>query len=324
MDKHHLRYAFNLSRKFILSDGSFENLAVNNRVMIEKLKEWLLRVYPMNYILKKPAAGAFTIFVFNFLFALLYKPVGAHAGSFLNYGATMAVYSTGSALMVFLAAILLKKYVSPKTGNNWNILLEAAAILVALLMMGLATYLLAFIIEPPSNRWNFATFFDSVKRTVLIGMIPFLAISMMNLRYRLLGEKVVFSSANQPTEPVNSVSGKPIRIISQLKKETLEFLPDQFVYAESDGNYVNFYLHRSGKVVKEMIRNSLGNIEVQFGEIPWFFRTHRAFIVNLKKVASAKGNTLGYRLKLTGIESEIPVARNKTRDFLKLLEGIKA
>jgi hypothetical protein len=292
--------------------------------MTEKLKEWLLRVYPINFILKKPLAGAFTIFIFNFLFALLYRPVGVHAGSFLNYGATMAFYSAGSALMVFLVAVILKKYLAPKIGGHWNILFEAAAIMVALLMMGLATYLLAFLLEPPSNRWNFATFFDSVKRTALIGMVPFLVISMMNLRHRFLGGKVVFSSADHPTESHKSISGKPIRIISQLKKETLEFLPDQFIYAGSDGNYVNFYLDRNGKVEKEMIRNSLGNIEEQFGGMPLFFRTHRAFIVNLKKVASAKGNTLGYRLKLTGIETEIPVARNKTHDFLKLLESIKA
>jgi hypothetical protein len=303
---------------------SFENNAGFKKVMREKLKEWLARAYPMNFILKKPLPGALAIFAFNFLFAWLYRPVGAHAGSFLNYGATMAVYSAGSALMVFLVAWLLKKYTPFHNSNRWNITLEISAIIIALFAMGLATYLLAFLIEPPSNRWNLTTFFDSVNRTALIGIIPFLTFSMVNIRYWLMGSKVVFTSSNQTTESGKSDTGKPIRIISQLKKETLEFSPEQFIYAESDGNYVNFYLDRRGKLAKEMIRNSMGNIEEQFEDIPMLFRTHRAFIVNLKKVASAKGNTLGYRIKLTGIDKEIPVARNKTHDFLKLLKVYKA
>ncbi len=292
--------------------------------MRDKIKEWLARAYPMNFILKKPLSGAMAIFAFNFLFALLYRPVGTHAGSFLNYGATMTVYSVGAALMVFLVAWLLKKYTPFHSRNKWNIMLEISAIIVALFAMGMATYLLAFVIEPPSNRWNFNTFFDSIKRTALIGIIPFLAFSMMNIQQWLIGNKVVFSSSDKSTVADESTSSKQVRIISQLKKETLEFLQPEFYYAESDGNYVNFYIQRGGRVQKEMIRNSMANIEEQFKEMPWFFRTHRAFIVNLKKVASAKGNSLGYRVKLTGLETEIPVARNKTHDFLKLLKAYKA
>jgi DNA-binding LytR/AlgR family response regulator len=71
-------------------------------------------------------------------------------------------------------------------------------------------------------------------------------------------------------------------------------------------------------VKKEIIRNSINNIEQQLSGIPYFLRIHRAFIVNLKKVRSKQGNTLGYLIKLAGPEFKIPVSRKNTRIFNEL------
>jgi DNA-binding LytR/AlgR family response regulator len=109
-----------------------------------------------------------------------------------------------------------------------------------------------------------------------------------------------------------------IEIISKLKKEQLSFNPGQLLYATSDGNYVLFYLNRNNKIEKEIIRNSISDIEQQLSHIPYFMRTHRAFIVNVKEVRMQKGNTLGYRLKLFGIDTEIPVSRSYTQPFNQL------
>jgi DNA-binding LytR/AlgR family response regulator len=110
-----------------------------------------------------------------------------------------------------------------------------------------------------------------------------------------------------------------IRIESQLKKEELNFYPNQFIYAESEGNYTSFHLKLENQIKRKIIRNSISNIEQQLSTIPYFFRTHRAFIINLKMIDSQKGNTLGYRLKLSGIDNEIPVSRQKTRDFDEIM-----
>jgi hypothetical protein len=52
-------------------------------------------------------------------------------------------------------------------------------------------------------------------------------------------------------------------------------------------------------VRKEIYRNSITEIEKQLLKIPFITRSHRAFIVNIKRILSKKGNSLGYRLKLT-------------------------
>ncbi len=292
--------------------------------MRKKLLDLYNKDYPQNLIFRKPVPGSIAIFIFIWLFALLYRPLGTHAGSFLGYGLTMAAYSVGASLIVFGVAKFVNMKLIEKKNCNWNILYEAGAIVVTLFLMGIATYFIAFIIEPPSDRWNFSTFFDSIKRTALIGMIPFLAVSTMNLRFWLTSNKIVYSTSVKTNNADISDNENPIRIISQLKKEELDFSPNQFIYAESDGNYVVFHVDRNGKMEKELIRNSMNGIEDQLSKIPWFFRTHRAFIINLKKVTSAKGNTLGYRVNLIGIKAEIPVARNKTRQFMKLLKEFKS
>jgi DNA-binding LytR/AlgR family response regulator len=184
--------------------------------------------------------------------------------------------------------------------------------------MGIIIYFAGFLLEISANRWNLATLFDSLLSAFLIGIVPFMFFTIINYRY-LLVEDVIqnFNALN------NSPPGKEeklIRIVSRLKKEELEFYPGHFIYAESDGNYIVFHLNIDGQIKKRIIRNSISNIEQQLSVIPYLFRTHRAFIVNLKMVRSQNGNSLGYRLKLSGTDSEIPVSRQKARDFDQIMK----
>ena len=119
-------------------------------------------------------------------------------------------------------------------------------------------------------------------------------------------------SAGQPEEL--------IRIGSQLKKEELSFYPSQFLYAASEGNYVVFHWMENNQVRKKLIRNSISNIEQQLSAIPFCIRTHRAFIVNVRQIVSQKGNTLGYRIKLEGVDDILPVSRQNAREFDQLLK----
>jgi DNA-binding LytR/AlgR family response regulator len=123
---------------------------------------------------------------------------------------------------------------------------------------------------------------------------------------------------NLPSEkPVHLADEELIHIESQLKKEDVSFYPGQLIYAESDGNYVVFYLDIDDRLQKKSVRNSITNIEGQLSSIPYLMRIHRAFIVNLRKVTVKKGNSLGYRLKLSGTDAEIPVSRQNTIAFDK-------
>jgi hypothetical protein len=268
-------------------------------------------------MLKNPAIGSLIIFCFFFLFMYIYKPLNTHESQIAGYTVTMAIYGIACALTVFGIGKMLHslKYFSKE--EEWTLLKESIAIFLILLTMGIVVYFMAFIVEKPTDRWNFSTFFDSCKNVFLIGVIPFLFFTILNFRYFHYHTNL---SVIEPVGSPDVASDFPeeiIQIDSKLKKEKLNFYPSQFLYAMSEGNYVEFYLNRDNHIQKEIIRNSISNIADQLMEIPFCVRTHRAFIVNVKKVHLKKGNTLGYRLKLTGIDVEIPVSRQNIKTFIQ-------
>lgn len=283
--------------------------------MKNRFAAWLNRKYPRNYLIENPFTGAVIIALFCFLFTVLYKPLHAHASPDLGFGYTMALYSFGSgiSLLVFIRILGFCKWFTDIKG--WTVLREIAAVILILTGIGTVIYLMGFLIEPPSGRLNMQTYLDSVSRAFLLGLIPFTFFSAMNYKHLTADPALTSLKYDTNTSNGNLPVDKVIRISSRLKKEELSFCPDDLLYAESDGNYVVFHVLRNNILKKELIRNSISNIEQQLADIPFIMRTHRAFIVNLKKVTVRQGNILGYQLKLSGIDYIIPVSRNNIRKF---------
>jgi hypothetical protein len=283
------------------------------------LQKYLSGKFPRNFIIQKHLAGGIIIATFSFLFLVLYKPLGVKAARSFSFEATMAVYSLFSGISAFLASIFIKSMKWFKDEKEWTILKELLAALFVISATCLSVYFLGFVVEESLPRWNLATFFDSFIHAFLIGIIPFSFFTLVNYRY-FFPHNIIKSPKN--IDEPGPAEEKMIRISSQLKKESLSFYPSELIYAESDGNYVIFYLVKDKRLKKEMIRNSINNIEQQLSEFPFLFRTHRAFIVNMKKVTGKHGTTLGYNLRLSGIEIQIPVSRNNTKKFNRLLSDL--
>ncbi len=287
--------------------------------MINQIYKWLNRKYPQNYIIKKPYTGIIILSLTNFGFMALYKPLNAHEANPFSFEITMAIYSLLSAIFVLIFVKILKTFNFFSSNKDWTFLKELAAITIILLGMGITIYFIGFFIEAPTARWNWPTFLDSCKNAFLIGILPFTFFTVINYRFLLSPGEWINEEINA-TNSIKKISEEIINISSKLKKEELNFYPSQFVYAASDGNYVDFYLEQNDQIIKETIRNSIGSIEQQLSEIPYFIKTHRAFIVNLKKVQKKQGNTLGYHLILEGTKLEIPVSRQKIQIFNQRLE----
>lgn len=276
-------------------------------------KNIFTHLFPQNYIIAYPVRGSLILFLFSLLFTVFYQPLNTHEGEFLNFELTMLIYSGGISLAALGGIYLLRMVPFFGIDRRWTFGRELLAVLLLMLLMGCAVFLLAFIVEPPSitSRWNWATFFDSIVRTFFIVILPFVYFTSFNL-------KVFFRSGDFTQKGLTDddfEKGKKVIISSQLKKESLEFSEDEFLYAMSDGNYVIFYLFRQGEVKKIPIRNSISQIEKQLESFPAFVRCHRAYIVNVDQVQKKKGNSLGYRLRLSHISGEVPVSRSRIYDF---------
>jgi len=215
-------------------------------------------------------------------------------------------------------AVVIKRTNCFSKHEDWTVSKELLSIIIILISIGLSAYFLGFIMESPASRWNLKTFLDSFTRSVLIGIIPALFPSILNLRYAFTPESFQeYRTKDQGNQ--KEIAVEIIVIGSKAKKEELSFYPGEFIYAESEGNYVIFHLIKQEKSFEVVIRNSISEIEQQLAVIPFFMRIHRAFIVNLEKVSSKKGNSLGYRLELKGSNNVLPVSRQNTRKFDQMI-----
>lgn len=279
----------------------------------QNVKEILHARFPANLIIRRPGLGGWLIGLFCFLFLWLYRPLGAQPSKAFGFEMTMALYSVVVVLLIWGGISLLKKLPYFSEPVRWTLLKELMAIVYILLFLGMGVYLAGFFIEDGSiDRWNLPTFLDSLKQAVLIGLLPFGFLLLKNVPYLLPGQRA--ETTDEIAEA--AVADDPeVHINSSLKKEHLSFRLGDFLYAEAEGNYVAFHLFENQRLVKKLIRNSISNIEWQLSGHPDCFRSHRAFIVNLQKVTQRHGNASGYRLSLKGTDVQVPVSRQKARDF---------
>lgn len=283
--------------------------------MVFMISKWLNKRYPQNYIIRNPLIGSMVLLGFCILFIIIYKPLQTHESRFFSYNLTVAVYCLIVMIPLFGLLTILKRIRFFSDPEDWTVLKELLSVVISLTVMGITVYFAGFLLEPPGQRWNLVTFFDSLLSAFLVFVVPLSFFTVINYRYLLVSD---IQKQYNTAEALSGSSGESeelIRIVSQLKKEELSFYPNQFIYAESDGNYTVFYLKQDDQIKRRIIRNSISNIEKQLAVAPFLFRTHRAYIVNLKAVSSQKGNTLGYRLRLIGADREIPVSRQKTHDL---------
>ena len=272
------------------------------------------RTLPQNYILVSPGNGSLIFFCVIFLFLLIYRPVEIHESQFLSVEATILLYSILSAGFIYVMIVGLKSFASGfMSAKGWNLTKELSTVILLMIGLGSIIYLAAFIIEEPGERLNMTTYMDSIIRAGLVGMIPFLFFTALNLKY--LFESTLYRSTELISESENE---KWITIDTPLKKEELGFYPSQFIYAEAQGNYLKVSLFRKEGIEELNIRCSISGFEEQCKEIPFIVRVHRAYIVNLDRIQKAKGNSMGYRLKVGPVNSEIPVSRGYTARFRRL------
>jgi hypothetical protein len=287
--------------------------------MTTKLNKLLVKKFPQNFVIRKPFLGTAVILVISFIFVMLYRPFNVHPARTFSFAFTMGAYCISMAIPVLALAKILKRLSFFSDSNHWTILKEIISVLLILTGMGVFVYFTGFVVETPSDRWNMSTFISSMLIGFFIGIVPFSFFTLVNYRYLFV------TDISQEFKPVSGKDNPTrneeiIRIPSQLKKEEVSFYPGELVYAESDGNYVVFYLMINGRSQKKMVRNSMNNIEEYLSDISFLKRIHRAYIVNLKYIGSAKGNTLGYRIRLSGMDVEIPVSRQNSRNFIQLIK----
>ena len=284
---------------------------------LRNIHNWFSKPYPANLMIQKPSLGSLLFAIITLLFVLIYKPVDVHESRLFGLTLTILIYCIVIGASFFLLLNLLRITPLFQSTRKWSILNEIIFIIAAGITAGIIIYFAGFIIENPENRWNISTFFNSLINGFLIGIIPVILLSILHIR-NLFPEKQYQNENQKQIQKTDSET--IIKIKSKARKDNLSFFANEFIFAESQGNYVVFHLWQEEQEKSIIIRNSITEINIQLQSVPSFIRVHRGFIINLKKVTSKKGNALGYQLNLDGCKETIPVSRQNIPQFDKLYE----
>ena len=147
----------------------------------------------------------------------------------------------------------------------------------------------------------------------------------LNLRRHLqeaMNINASLSQHPQKQENVAETSAEPMLTFCGNTKECLSLKSSDFLYAESDGNYIrlNYLLAGDGKMSRKLLRLTMKQAEEITATCPDIMRCHRAFLVNVDKVVKVTGNSQGLRLRLEGCTDEVPVSRVYVKQVKTKLE----
>ena len=150
----------------------------------------------------------------------------------------------------------------------------------------------------------------SFKYTFLGVLIPY------SLSLLLISQISHKTKLNQIRTKTNQTSLKSGLLNFPDEKGIIRFSIDseQILYLESADNYVIIFYMSGNKPVKQILRNSMKNIEGLFENYP-LKRCHRSFMVNLQKIEFVDYEKSKCQLKLAGLETSVPVSRKFYPDF---------
>lgn len=271
----------------------------------------LKRPYPVTdgktYIIRDAVVGG----VFVTLFLFLFRPFGMSSADLtgwqmfficLQYG--LVTYVVGLIWGLFILA-----FPALFDDKHWNVGKEIISVVVFIVLISIANMIFTNMRYGGSLSWTILLIW--VRITLSIGIFPIaLGVLLQQIRLaRKFGNEA--QTINQhlheqhPVEQQDSI----VTLYGDNQNEMLTLNIQHLLYLEADDNYVEVVFISDDALTRKVLRAPLKKMEEYLAPWPFFFRCHRAFIVNLQQVDQISGNAQGYKLHLFNCPELIPVSR---------------
>lgn len=254
-----------------------------------------------------------------FLFVLFFQPFTLDRFDFNN----RLIFFAGLGVIVFIIMILIR-VVSPWIYNNYSKKyndIELPAFLGGFMILVLNSVAFAFYLRYVGHVG--ITFFVMVK-VVFISFGASLSLGLKDsyntLKHQnellILERKEVQKQVERYEE---DYLNKSIDFYSENITEKLSFLIADVAFVRSADNYVEIVFREGENLRKQLLRNTLKNIELQIKPYSNFIRCHRICIVNQHYIEKLESDYSNHWLVIKGYNEHIPVSRQY---LLKLKEVI--
>lgn len=275
------------------------------------IREWLEKPFPLLQRTRDKALMIVAFGVFVYLYLLLYRPFGAsQLGAdgvwfFAGFGGVVMFSLTINYLIM---PRLFRKIFNPE---RWNVRKEFLFILSSFILIGFLNYVynatVGAGIAPERTLLQFMGI------TVAVGLFPVVVmIFLMELYLNRRNQESASALAQELEErPREAENTQLLQIVPETSKsKPLEINVADFIFAESDNNYVTVHFEDNGETRRELIRLSIKRLAEQIAEAQQIIRCHRSYLVNKNRIKDVEGNARSLCVRLEGVEEGIPVSRS--------------
>lgn len=283
---------------------------------IKKTVQFLSQPYPFYYEGRDLWIIAGLIFFMTFIFTYFFEPFIVYKPEHrVDYFYICLIHSTTPVVTLYLWALFYKP--QKRVSEKWNVGKEIFFVLMFFLLIGIGQFLIRDVIYDNPDNWSWHYLYEEIRNTFLVGTLFAAILIPLNLNYQFYKNQkralALFPSSVSDKITVHSSS---VFIKTQVKNDDFYLVPDDFIFAQSDGNYVEVYLN--GDVIQKMVKRlTVKELEAQLLKYPFMMRTHRSYLINLKAVETITGNAQGYRLKIKNYDDTLPVSRYMISEFNK-------
>ncbi len=178
------------------------------------------------------------------------------------------------------------------------------------------TLVLTFIYDDLPTLNSFVEkFFFNIKIVTLSAIIPYVIALLILAVFKFRTELIKLKNVKSTVTLTNEMLQLPD------DNGNIKFsLPiDDLLYLESTDNYVLIFYKHGEEFKKELLRNSLKNLEVVLKDLP-VKRCHRSYMVNLNNLTFVKKSGQKMSLVVCNIPNTIQVSKTYQKDFKEYLQ----
>lgn len=256
--------------------------------------------------------------LFITLFLLVFQPFGLSTFHGPNKYWFITGYGLVTILVLTIDNLLLKAYFQTKSGKStWTVKKQIVSLVLILFTIGAGNYFYSawhiHFYNPIIGFLVFQFF------TTAVGLLPISIITILNenIRNKAFLKEATSMNESIPTVHKADTTETPISLTGENDKGPLILAVNDFLYAESSGNYLDVRFVKDGKLKSVLLRTTLTRAEGQLELHSGIMKCHRAFLVNCEQIIQVKGNAQGLRLQLNHTTDDIPVSRN----YIKVLRA---
>jgi hypothetical protein len=274
--------------------------------------------YPARYQSENLVKIVSAQFLLVFVTLYLFKPFTVNVSEQRwNYLTICCLHALLPALIVFGYITMLGHIRKRLQINDWTLKKELLNVAILFLIIGLFSFLLRSLIytNPDNVSWRYL--WIEIRNAYLAGVVFCLYLIFARVYFNSTANKLIdHLSISPPSQSIKAdLNASPIFIKAHVKIDDFYFKADDLLFAKADGNYVTVYILKDGFLKSELKRISLKQLEIQLAAYPYLLRCHRAYLLNVQRVAKLSGNSQGYLISFDETENKVPVSRAYLNQF---------